>query len=391
VRRRFVPWAYPVRSLVVRWQAAVFSAIGIAMTVAVLCGVFALRNGLDAMLAETGAEDVVIYLRPGATSEGESGIPIDRVNEYKVRPEIARDERGQPLAAGEGYLALFLERRDGGRANIPVRGIEEASLAIQGHHLRVVEGRTIHFGANELMVGRPIADRIANARMGETLVINVTPFQVVGVFEHDGAYRSEIWGDVDRIAAALERPVRNRVVAKMDTAAGWTAAKVAAELKGHRTLESKVASERQYFASQTELTGVLQMLGLFLTVILGIAAVLGAANTMLAAIGARTREIGVLRALGFGGLSILLSFLVEALLIGFAGGVVGALVVLPLNGLQTGTMSWDTFTEVTFAFRVDPPLLGTAVLIAMGLGLLGGLVPSWRASRMKPVTALRLG
>ena len=391
MKRRFVPWTYPVRSLVVRWQAAVFSAIGIAMTVAVLCGVFALRNGLDAMLTETGAEDVVVYLRPGATSEGESGIPIDRVNEYKVRPEVAKDDRGMPLAAGEGYLALFLERRDGGRANIPVRGVEEASLAIQGDHLRVVQGRAIAFGANELMVGRPIADRIANAGLGETLTINVTPFQVVGVFEHDGAYRSEIWGDVERIAAALERPVRNRVIAKIDTAGGWTAAKVADELDDHKTLKSKVASERGYFASQTELTGVFQMLGLFLTVILGVAAVLGAANTMLAAIGARTREIGVLRALGFGGFSILVSFLLEAVLIGFAGGVVGALVVLPLNGLQTGTMSWDTFTEVTFAFRVDAALLATAVLIAMGLGLLGGLVPSWRASRMKPVTALRLG
>jgi putative ABC transport system permease protein len=194
---------------------------------------------------------------------------------------------------------------------------------------------------------------------------------------------------VDRIAQALDRPVRQRVVARLDRAAGWTAERVAAELEDDKQLKSKVLSERRYFSSQTRLGDVLEILGVFLTVVLGIAAVLGAANTMLAAIGARTREIGVLKSLGFGGFAILSAFLVESLLIGVAGGLLGALLVLPLDGLQSGTMNFNTFTEVTFAFRIDPPLLLVAVAVAASLGLLGGLVPSWRASRLTPVDALR--
>jgi putative ABC transport system permease protein len=217
--------------------------------------------------------------------------------------------------------------------------------------------------------------------------VNVTPFQVVGVFEHDGAYAGEIWGDVERIARALERPLRQRIVAK--PAEGWTAERVQASIDQDKQLPSKVLSEREYFSSQKRLQSVLGVLGTFLTVILGIAAVLGAANTMLAAVGARTREVGVLRALGFGGMAILLAFLVEAGLIGLAGGVLGALLVLPLQGLETGTMNWNTFTEATFAFRVGPDLLLTSVVLAVALGLLGGVVPAWRASRLKPVTALR--
>jgi ABC-type lipoprotein release transport system permease subunit len=389
---RLVPWSYPWRNLLVRWQAALFSALGIAMTVAVLCGVFALRNGFEAFMATTGSPDVVVYLRPGATSEGESGIGLERVEQYKKeRPEVALDEGGRPLAAGEIYLALFLDKADGsGQVNVPIRGVEEASFAIQGAAWRRVEGRMLRFGADEILVGRPLVDRIADCRLGDTLVVNLTPFKVVGIFEHDGAYRSEIWGDVDRIAAALERPVRQRVVARLRPGTDIDA--VAAELAADRQLASKVMTEEAYFASQTNvLGGVLTILGLLLTTILGVAGVLGAANTMIAAVGARTREIGVLRSLGYGSVGILVAFLVEAGLIGAVGGLLGGLLVLPLDGLQTGTMNWNTFTETTFAFRVDAGLLGQAVGLAVGLGLVGGLVPAWRASRLRPVEALRRG
>ena len=392
--RRLLPLSYPMRSLLVRWPASLFSALGIAMTVAVLCGVFALRAGFEAFMADTGRDDIVIYLRPGATSEGESGIPIRKVERYKnTRPEIARGANGQPLAAGECYLALFLKRAEGeGELNVPIRGIEEASLEIHGSDIRIVDqiDDGLTFGADEIIVGKPIADRIENCKLGDTLVVNVTPFKVVGIFEHDGAYRSEIWGDVDRIAAALERPVRQRVVARLRP--GVDVEALAEELAEDKQLPSKVLTERGYFASQTGvLGGVLGILGGLLTGVLSIAAVLGATNTMLAAVGARTREIGILRAVGYRGPAILFGFLVEAGLIGLAGGVMGSLLVLPLDGLETGTMNWNTFTETAFAFRVEPDLLLTAVGIAVVLGLLGGLVPAWRASRLDPVEAFRRG
>ena len=391
-RLRLVPLNYTVRSLVVRWQASILSALGIAMTIAVLCGVFALRTGFESLHSETGSDDVAVYLRVGATSEGESGIPLDRVNTHKVRPEVALDDKGQPLAAGESYLALFLHKADetNSLVNVPLRGIEEASITIQGKDFRVVEGRQVNFGADEIMVGRPLSSRIRDCQLGQTLMVNVTPFQVVGIFEHEGAYRSEIWGDVDRITAALERPMRQRVIAKLKPGTDLPA--LTAALESDKRLPSKVMSERGYFASQTDvLGGVLGILGTLLGSILGLAAVLGAANTMLAAVGARTREVGVLRSLGFGRTAILVSFLIEAALIGLVGGLIGCLIVLPLDGLETGTMNWNTFTESAFAFRVDASLFLTAMIVSVALGVVGGLVPAWRASRLKPVEAMRRG
>lgn len=388
--RRLVPWSYPLRSMAVRWQASLFSALGIAMTIAVLCGVFALRNGFDALHSQTALEDAVVYLRMGATSEGESGIPLTDAEALKVRPEVMLDEKGAPLAAGESYLALFLEKADvaGALVNVPLRGVEAASFAIQGDLLRMVEGRKLSFGSDEIIVGRPLVGRIGGCRLGEDLVINTTPFRVVGIFEHEGVYRGEIWGDVERMAAALERPVRQRVIAKIRPGTDLEA--LAETLQSDKKLPSKVQSEQAYFESQTSmLDGVLSILGNLLAGILGVAAVLGAANTMLAAVGARTHEVGILRSLGFGRNAILISFLIEAALIGLAGGALGTLLVLPLNGIQTGTMNWNTFTETAFQFRVDAELLLTAIAIAVGLGLIGGFLPALRASRLEPVDAMR--
>ena len=386
------PWIYPWRSLWVRWPATLFSAFGIAMTVAVLCGVFAIREGFGKLLAASGSEAIVLYRRPGAQSEGESGIALDKVQRLtKGRPEIRLDEDGRPLAAGESYLALYLELLDqGGRkANVPLRGVEEMSFRVYGQPFRIVEGRRFTFGADEVVVGLPVSTQVADCRVGDTLVVNTTPFRIVGTFEHVGAYRSEIWGDVERVTAALGNPLRQRVVARL--ADGWTAERVAASLEGHRELALTVQSERAYFATQTrELSDVLRGLGVFLTVVLGLAAVLGAANTMLASVGARSREVGMLRAMGFKRGAILLSFLLEAGLIGLMGGLLGCVLVLPLDGIETGTLNWSTLTYVAFSFHVSVGLLGTAVLLAVTMGVLGGLLPAWRASRLRPITALRM-
>lgn len=389
MRSRLVPFSYPLRSLVVRWQASLLSALGIAMSIAVLCGVFALRNGFEALHAETGERDVLVYLRKGATSEGESGIPLDRVNRYKAMPEVAKDESGQPLAAGETYLALFLAKSDDlGLVNVPIRGVEAASLKIHGDAFRIVQGRSLNFGSDEIIVGRPLSTRIHNCQLGDTLMINVTPFVVVGIFDHEGAYQSEIWGDIDRIAAALDRPMRQRVVAKM--ASGVDIPAHIEAMASDKRLPSKVMTERDYFVAQTGFLGnVLVILGNLLGGILGIAAILGATNTMLASVGSRTREVGVLRSLGFGRFAILIAFLTEAVLIGLAGGVIGCLLVLPLNGIETGTTNFQTFTEVAFGFRITPRVLGTAIVFSLVLGLLGGTLPAWRAARMKPTEALR--
>jgi putative ABC transport system permease protein len=387
---RLVPLRYPLRSIAVRWTSSLFAALGIGLTVAVLGGVLSLRAGFASLLQETGDEDVGIYLRPGAQSEGESLVryPED-VRRLTARPEVERSASGAPVAAAESYLGIFLPKSDGsGTALVSLRGVERESIAIQGDRFRIVEGEMFDFDTDELVVGRPLSERIAHTAVGDTMTINLTPFRVVGHFEHPGAYGSEIWGDARRLGEATKRPFRQRVVAAWKE--GTDPQALAKELESDKQTPMKVQSEREYYRAQTSiLGGVLGVLAVFLTSVMGAAAVLGAVNTMLAAVGARTREVGILVSLGYRGHAVFLSFLVEAALIGLAGGAIGCLLVLPLHGIETGTTNFATFTEVAFAFRVTPSLLGTAVTVALVLGVLGGAIPAWRASRLPPTAALR--
>jgi putative ABC transport system permease protein len=386
----FVPLRYPLRSLVVRWTSSVSAALGIGLTVAVLSGVLSLRNGFASLYSVTGRSDVGIYLRQSSQSETESLIryPED-VRTLVTRPEIALDETGAPLAAAELSLGIFMPKADGsGTALVSIRGIEPATLKIHGDRLKAVSGRMLQLGTDEVVVGRALTKRIANTGVGETLRINMTPFKVVGVFDMPGAYGSEIWGDVIRLGEAVKRTFRQRVLAVWKP--GTDVEKVSREIEHDKQTPMKVQSERGYYEAQTSiLGGVLAVLAVFLTSVMGAAAALGALNTMLASVGARTREVGVLVALGYGGFAVFLSFLVEAAIVGLAGAGVGCLLVLPLDGIETGTTNFTTFTEIAFAFRVTPSLLLLSTGVALVLGLAGGAIPAWRASRLPPTAALR--
>ncbi|UCF68044.1 MAG: ABC transporter permease [Acidobacteriota bacterium] len=384
-----LPLRYTLRSVAVRRGSAILTALGIAMTVAVFAGIIALRQGFEQVYRPRGREDVVVYLRLGANSEGESGIGRQTVDILvKERPEIARDAQGRPLAAAEMFLAVFLEKTDGGLTNVPLRGIQPRSIELQGEQLRLVEGRWPSFGSDEVVVGRPLTTRIENCQLGDTLTLNITPFEVVGVFEHEGAQGSEIWGDADRMMDALERPFFQRVIARVRPATDVEA--LADELKNDARTPVQLRTERDYLARQTVALGAaLTWLASFLTLIMGIAAVLGAINTMLASVAARTHEIGVLLAIGYPRRSVFLSFLLEAGVIGLAGGLLGVLFVLPLDGMQTGTTNWNTFTDVSFAVQVTPALIGRAFGLSFVLGLIGGALPALRAAALRPIEAMR--
>jgi putative ABC transport system permease protein len=388
--RRLVPLRYPLRSLVVRWYPSLFSALGIALTVAVFGAVLALRDGFRTVLAETGRDDVWIYLRPGAQSESESVLrhPAD-TNLLKARPEVARAGDGSPLAAAESVNGVKLRRADGaGVVLVTVRGIEPASLDVHEGRLRLVEGRLPRFGLDEVVAGVPLAERVEGCRVGGTIRVNVTPFQVVGLFEHDGAYASEVWGDAQRLGEAMQKPTRQRLVARVRE--GLDVATVARELESDRRTPIALLTERAYYRAQTSRLGdTLLFLAVLTTGFMGAAAALGAVNTMLASVGSRTREVGVLVSLGYRARAVFLSFLVEAGLVGLAGGILGSAIVAPLHGLRTDVVNWNTLTQVAFAFRVTPGLLLRAVVLAAALGLVGGAFPAWRASRLPPTVALR--
>lgn len=384
-----VPLSYTYRSIIGRSSATALTIVGTGATVAVLAGVLALQQGFQTLFAQGGRDDVAMFLRKGATSEGESSYPVDRAEIVKKStPEIALDAAGRPLASGEMYLAVRRRKLDGGETNVPIRGIEQASIAIHGDALRIVEGRWLEPGKNEVCVGRSLTTRIQDAQVGQQLRINTMSFQVVGVFDHDGPYASEIWGDAQVMSQVLERPGFNRILATLKP--GTDVAALTRRLDDDKQVPSKVLTERAYLEGQTQgLSFVLVGLGMFLGAIMGTAAVLTGTNTMLAALASRTHEVGILLAIGFRPWAIFVSFMLESIFIGLLGGVVGCLMILPINGVRTGTTNFQTFTEVAFAFRITPLVLIVAVVFSLALGVLAGTLPALFAAMLRPTQALR--
>jgi putative ABC transport system permease protein len=386
-----VPFSYNLRSLWVRRSATLLTVVGIGATVAVLSGVLALQQGFETLFTGTGRDHVAVLLRPGATNEGDSLFSLDRTQVLvKGLPEFATDAQGRPLAAAERYLAIRRAKVDGGETNVPIRGVQPMSYAVHGELLELAAGRWPNPGADEVVVGSSLPARIRNTSIGDVITLNTTPFRVVGEFRAEGPFNSEVWGDAERIGEALERPLYNRVVGILRP--GTDTAALAARLEDDPRTPAKLLTELEYLSSQTEaLSVVLLFLGGFLASVMGLAAVFTGTNTMLAAIAARSHEIGILLAMGFRPLPVFAAFLLEAAALGLLGGALGVLMALPLNGVRTGTTNFQTFTEVAFAFRVTPQVLVTAVSFALLLGLLGGAWPAWRAARLAPTEALRRG
>lgn len=402
-----VPLSYNLRSLFVRRSATMLTILGIGATVAIVSGILALQQGFATMFTGGGRDDVAVFLRPGATNEGDSQFSRDRGLELiKSVPEIAVGPNG-PIASMEAYLAVLLPPVRGGVTNVPLRGVQPMTFELRQGELSIKEGRNFTPGSDELIVGERLVDRIQGVAIDDVVMLNKTPFRVVGIFAYDGQFGGELWGDVDRVVTAMGRYGPNRVVAQLqpgiDIGAPDPAAvmfsddppepkegSLAARLVNHPVVPAKVYSEKQFLASQTVmLTGMLGGLSFVLGLIMGLAAIFTATNTMLSAIASRTHEIGVLLAIGYRPLPIFLSFMFEALLLGLLGGLAGCLMALPFNGLKAGTMNFQTFTEMAFAFRVTPTVLVTAVVFSLLLGLLGGAWPAWRAARLRPTEAIR--
>lgn len=387
---KLVPISYSLRSIWVRRSATLLTVFSIGATVAMLAGVLALQQGFETLFVDSGRDDLYVFLRPGSGSEGLSGFPRSEMNVLiKSLDEIAEGEDGRPLASAESFLAVRLFKTGGtGETNVPIRGVQQRSLDLVSDEWSIVEGRSFDPGTDEIIVGSKLTNRIENCKMGETLMINTTPFKVVGVFDGPGPEASEIWGDVDRIMDALQRAAFNRVIAKLDP--GTDIEEFRNKMSQHPQQPASITTEREYLTKQKgTLSVLLYFVGGFIGLVMGIAAIFTAVNTMLSALAARTKEIGILLSIGYRPFSVFLAFLFEATLLGLIGGVIGCILAIPVNGIETGTSNFDTFTEVAFAFRLTPQVLVTAVIFALLLGLLGGAWPAFKAARMQPTEALR--
>ena len=382
-----IPLKYNLRNLRVRWRVTLATALGIALTVAVFVMVMALARGLKATYVNTGDARNLLVMRKGSTAESSSQIERSKVLLFKYYDEIARNERGDPLASPEIIVLIQLDRTDGGNANVLVRGIGPIGFQLRPN-VKLVEGRLFQPGLAECIVSRKISGRFAHCRVGDTFRAGKRTWRVTGIFDATKTtYESEIWTDADEVREAFSRSFYGSVLLRpKDAIAGAALIK---RLEANKELFVRVLPESEYYQEQTKNAGPIQFMGGFLAVIMSIGAAFAAMNTMYAAVGARTREIGTLRVLGFRRRDIYLSFLLESVMLALVGGALGCLASLPINGMATGTMSWTTFSEVAFEFRITGELLAKGMAFAVVMGVLGGLLPARIAARKPVLEALR--
>ena len=385
-----IPVVYNLRSVKERWSSSVVAVLGIAGTVAVFVAMLALARGFQVALTSSGLPENVKVQQVGADSEMTSSMEIGAVRVVEDAPLIAR-AGSQPMVSAEVVVLANLPLRGTtSDANVQVRGVSPRVLAVR-NNVRLVQGRFFTPGLYELVIGRNAALSYEGLDLGKTVHIGPGQWKVVGVFDSGGsAFDSEIWADAIIVNGAYQRPpgVYQSVTAKLRSAEDFKAFKTALERDPRAKLQA--SPEPEYYESQSQLvTTLIKVLGTIVAIVMGLGAILAALNTMYSAVSERSREIAVLRALGFQGGSIVLSFLAEAMIIAIIGGILGCIVVLPVNGITTGTINWQTFSHLSFAFRITPDLLLWGILFAIFMGVLGGLPPAIRAARANVSTTLR--
>jgi putative ABC transport system permease protein len=382
--------AVNIRSLPQRLGSSLVAVVGIAGVVVVFVSVLSIAQGFKAAMTTAGDPRTAIVLRAGTDSEMSSGLSREQTQIIKDAPGVARGADGAVGSAELFVIVNHPKRSTGTDANVPLRGVESAAFAVRPR-LRVVEGRRFEPGRNEIMVGRAAAGQFSGLAVGQSVRWGENAWSVVGIFEADGSIsESEIWCDARVLQGAYRRGDSFQSVyvqlEREDALESFRAA-----LTGDPRLNVMVERETDYLADQAVvLQTIIRTIGYVIAGLMGVGAVFGAVNTMYTAVANRTREIATLRALGFGASAIVTSVIAESTVLAVAGGIVGgALAYLGFDGFQTSTMNFQSFSQVAFAFRVTPTLLGQGLLCAVVMGLLGGILPAIRAARLPIVNALR--
>ncbi len=385
-----IPLVYNVESVRARWVSAIVAVLGIAGTVAVFVAMLAMATGFQATLVSSGSPQNAIVRRAGATSEMDSAFTLDQVRVVEDAPGVAHGGGGPLVSPEIVVVAAIPLKATGTDANVQVRGLSARALDVH-EGVRMRAGRFFQPGLAEVVVGTNATRSYAGLALGDRVKFGGIDWTVVGVMDaHGSAFDSEVWCDADLLAQAYQRPkgLYQSATAHLTSAAALP--ELRRVLTSDPRLTVQVDSEVEYYEKESrQLTQLITGLGMLVAVVMGLGAVLGALNTMYAAVAERTREIATLRALGFGAQSVVLSFVFEALLIALVGGLLGCLIVLPINGLTTGTMNWQTFSHLAFAFRITPLLLAWGVSFALLMGLVGGVPPAVRAARLPVAAALR--
>jgi ABC-type lipoprotein release transport system permease subunit len=384
-----IPLSYSYRNLWTRRLTTLLTAGGIGLVVFVFAAVLMLAYGFQKTLAETGSDDNVIVVRRGSESEFLSMIDRSAAGIIKSEPEIAQNPEGKPLASSEVVVLINLLKRGSNKpSHIQLRGVSPESIEIRPQ-VKLTAGRLWRPGLSEVIVGGAVARRFQGIGLGETVRFGMREWTVVGLFEAEGAgFESEIWVDAEQLMQAFRRPVFSSLTLRLSSPAGFSSLKE--RLEGDPRLVVEVKREKTYFAEQSEMMATfIRVLGIFVTLIFSIGAMIGAMITMYAAVANRTVEIGTLRALGFSRRSILGAFLAESLALSLAGGGTGLLLASFLQTLTVSTTNFATFSELAFRFSLSPSITLQSIAFALIMGFLGGFLPAARAARLDIIRALR--
>jgi putative ABC transport system permease protein len=384
-----IPIAYNIRNLSVRKTTTLMTALGIALTVAVLLAVLALVGGLNTAFESTGNPLQILVLRKGGTSELSSNFTRQSYQDLKFKPGIARNKDGEPMASLEMVTVINLESPENPSGmNVTLRGLLPVGMELRDN-LKLETGRWFQPGRREIVVGKSVAKRYPAAKLGGKLRFGRGDWEVVGTISAgDSAVNSEIWADLNQAASDYNRSdvLSSALVRATDPMA---ATALINDLKVDQRLNVDALPEKEYYESQTNASAPVKFLGIFISIIMMVGSCFAAMNTMYAAVSRRAKEIGTLRVLGFSKGGILLSFFLESVLLSIIGGILGCLLVLPLNNITTGIGSFVTFSEVAFQLRVTPEIMLVGVLFAMFMGAMGGFFPARNAARKEILVALR--
>ena len=384
-----IPLRYSVRNLWTRKATTALTAGGMALVAFVFAAVLMLDAGLRETLVSTGQHDNIVVTRRAAGVEIQSVVDRPQAAVVETQPEIALGAEGERLASREVVVLIALPKRDTGvPTNVQIRGMGGQGLALRPQ-ARLLAGRMFVPGTAEVVVGRSIAERFDAAALGASLRFGGREWRVVGVFDAGGSgFDSEIWADSEQLMQSFRRQAYSSVVARLADLGSFAALKARLESDPRLTLDVK--RERAFYEEQSQtLSRFISYLGITLSVIFSIGAMVGAMITMYAAVASRTGEIGTLRALGFRRASVLGAFLAEALMLGLAGGVIGLALASLMQAVQVSTLNWDSFAELTFRFTLTAGIAAKTIVFALLMGVVGGFLPAVRAARLNIVDALR--
>ena len=384
-----VPLSYVARNLWTRWVTTLLTAGGLALVVFVFATVLMLDAGLKQTLVATGEEDNVVAIRKGAGTEIQSGITRPQAAVIETHPAVALGADGRPLASKETVVLIALKKAGAAKpSNVVIRGVSPAGFTLRPQ-VRLAQGRLFAPGSTEIVVGAAIARGFEGVRVGERLHFAQRDWTIVGVFDAGASgFDSEIWGDADQLLQAFRRIAYSSVIVRLGNVADFD--KLRADVDADPRLTNEVKRERVFYSDQSRaLSTFISVLGLTLTAVFSIGAMLGAMITMYASVANRVAEIGTLRALGFRRGAVLGAFLAEALLLGLAGGLGGLAAASLMQFASFSTTNFQTFADLSFKFLLTPAIVVQTLVFSLAMGLLGGFLPAMRAARLEIVDALR--